>query len=456
MVKYGSSSSVATKEEETMKWDGRNHPFIEFDQFIMNWCRTKWNNETGKALWEDTYPDELFEIPESSDIWIDHCMTVYKCEMMTDYKQSQTLYKDDYFWTHEYQEIWMNRQRELLYSKVEKSVVGVPKAIVQKLSGGKVKESRQVLKKKYGNARAVSMETRQGIFDLGMPPTDAKDIPTGPAFEERTNLEDKFQELEDEQVALMTICPEKHRDEYKYGKESHLVRVVKKHIHKSYYATLRGVENLHRIRSNGGLAVREIDIHEHSYTDDHLPPWQELKDALLEEYHENSKGWGAYAKEQNGVPTMLIQNGSERCFGCGEEGHRRGAKECSAGPRDVHHTAPDWVKERAKGGKPRSGGPGKKGNQICRFFKNNGTCRFGDKCKFEHVKGNGSTKGNDGWFGEKSNRKRVATSVMQLISSDLEKEGKRRKSDEGSSGKSVKANAEVSRLYGLITSSGGN
>ena len=218
MVKYGSSSSVATKEEETMKWDGRNHPFIEFDQFIMNWCRTKWNNETGKALWEDTYPDELFEIPESSDIWIAHCMTVYKCEMMTDYKQSQTLYKDDYFWTHEYQEIWLNRQRELLYSKVEKSVVGVPKAIVQKLSGGKVKESRQVLKKKYGNARAVSMETRQGLFDLGMPPTDAKDIPTGPAFEERTNLEDKFQELEDEQVALMTICPEKHRDEYKYGK----------------------------------------------------------------------------------------------------------------------------------------------------------------------------------------------------------------------------------------------
>jgi hypothetical protein len=260
------------------------------------------------------------------------------------------------------------------------------------------------LKKKHGNARAASMETRQGIFDLAMPPTDAKDIPTGPAFEERTNLEDKFQELEDEQVALMTICPEKHRDEYKYGKESHLVRVVKKHIHKSYYETLRGVENLHRIRSNGGLAVREIDIHEHSYTDDHLPPWQELKDALLEEYHENSKGWGAYAKEQKGVPTMLIQNGSERCFGCGKEGHRRGAKECSAGPRDVHHTAPDWVKERAKGGKPGSGGPGKKGNQICRFFKNNGTCRFGDKCKFEHVKGNGSTKGNDGWFGEKSNR----------------------------------------------------
>ena len=168
MVKYGSSSSVATKEEETMKWDGRNHPFIEFDQFIMNWCRTKWNNETGKALWEDACPDELFDIPESSDVWVAHCMAVYKCEMMIDYKQSQVLYKADCFWTHEY-------QRELLYSKVEKPVVGVPKAIVQKLSGGKVQECRQVLKKKCGNARAVSMETRQGIFDLGMPPTDAKD-----------------------------------------------------------------------------------------------------------------------------------------------------------------------------------------------------------------------------------------------------------------------------------------
>jgi hypothetical protein len=296
------------------------------------------------------------------------------------------------------------------------------------------------------------METRQGIFDLGMPPTDAKDAPTGPAFEERTNVEDEFQELEDEQVALMAICPEKRRDECKHGKESHLVRVVKKHIHKSYYATLRGVENLHRIRSNGGLAVREIDIHEHSCTDDHLPPWQALKGALLEEHHENSKAWGSCAKEQKGVPTMLIQNGSERCFGCGEEGHRRGAKEYSAGPRDVHHTTPDWVKERAKGGKS---GSGKKGNQIYRFFKNNGTCRHGDKCKFEHVKGNGSTNGNDGRCGEKSNRERVATSVMQLISSDLEKEGKRRKSDGSSSEKSVKANVEVSRLYGLITSSGG-
>ena len=69
MVKYGSSSSVATKEEETMKWDGRNHPFIEFDQFIMNWCRTKWNNETGKALWEDTYPEAMHTGANAKAAW---------------------------------------------------------------------------------------------------------------------------------------------------------------------------------------------------------------------------------------------------------------------------------------------------------------------------------------------------------------------------------------------------
>lgn len=450
------SSSSTTKDAE-MKWNGYNHPFIEFDQFIMNWCRTKWNNETGKALWEDTYPDELFEIPESSDIWIAHCTSVYKCAMMNDYKQSQIMYMDDYFWTHEYQETWMTRQRELLYSQVEKSVVGVPKAVVQKLSGGKEREVRQVLRKKYGNARAVSMDTRQETFDLGMPPTDEQEQPTGLAFLERTNLEDKFQELEDEQAALMTICPEKHRAEYKWGKETHLVRVVKKHIHKSYFATVRGVESMHRIR-NGGLEFRTTDIHEHSFTDDHLPPWAELKDALIEEYHQNFRAWGLQAKEKKGVPTMLIQNGTGTCFACGEEGHRRGADECKAGPRDVHHTAPDWVKDRAKSG-TKSGGGAKGSKQICRFFKNNGTCKFGEKCKFTHVKGNGSTtKGNDGWFGDKSNRKRVAASVMQLISSDLEKEGKRQKTEEGesSSGKSTKANAEVSRLYGLIASSGGN
>ena len=283
-----------------------------------------------------------------------------------------------------------------------------------------------------------------------MPPTDDKLNPTGHGFQERTNMVEKLQELEDEKNELFQICPAKHRDTYKYGTESHLVRVVSENMHQSYNDVIRSVETLHRIRSAGGLDVQNLDIHEHSFSDDHLPPWSELKDALVQQYDVNCRNWGVSGLPKQDttnkkIPSMIMnEGGAAKCFACGDTGHRRGADSCKAGPRDVHSSAPDWVKNRAKGG-----GNGFKvgsGKGICNFYKNNGTCRFGEKCKYAHEKGASSTGGVGGF--KKGERKRVASMVAQSLVDRMEKSGKKTKSD---TTENKGKEDPIDRLYALMT-----
>ena len=227
-----------------------------------------------------------------------------------------------------------------MVSHVEGVVCGGAETVVVSVCSGdrdKARTIRAELKKKYGNARAVNLKTRQQLYDLGMPPVDSKMKPTGPAFLAKSNIIEKLQELEDEKNELFEICPEKHRATYKYGMESHLVRVVTDNLHHSYNEVARSVETLHRIRSAGGLdGEQRVDIHEHSFSDDHLPPWGELKDALIEKYDVNCRNWGTTGVGPNEdavdkVPVMMGTGGTPTCWGCGESGHRRGAKECKAG-----------------------------------------------------------------------------------------------------------------------------
>ena len=450
-----STSSSTTEEKEMTRWTGKNYSFSKFDRTVLNWACTKWNDELGAALWKDSFADELFQIPETAQEWLDHCELIHRFNLTDDYKNSKVLHGDAAFWTHSYQKIWLDRQRGLLYRRVEKCVEGGAETILNTIGAKDARKLRRALMKKYGNARAVKLETRQKLFDLGMPPTDDKNAPVGSAFEERTDMGEKFQELEDEKDELFNACPVKHQATYKYGMESHLTRIVKNNIHSSYHEVVRSVETMHRIRKNGGLSVvKDLDLHEHSYTDDHLPPWGELKDAVIEQYEIRKLNWDSYPEKDGRVKVpVMAMTGDPKCFACGETGHRRGANVCKAGPRDVHDSAPDWVKNQ-KGG--RNGGTGNGGNgnrnsgkQICNFFKANGTCRFGDRCKFEHV-GGGSSSGGGGNFGmNKGDRKRITAMVAQSLCDQMQQGGSKKSKKEGGDGKDA-----VQRLFSLMTSAG--
>lgn len=284
-----------------------------------------------------------------------------------------------------------------------------------------VRNMRSALKKKYGNARAVNLKTRQKLYDLGMPPTNDKMGATGKACKERTNVIEWMQKLEDEKNELFQICPEKHRDSYKYGTESHLVRVVTENIHSLYNEVVRSVEQLHRMRAAGGLEATNVDFHEHSFSDDHLPPWEELKDAITQQYDVNCRQWGITgldSTEQKKVPVMMGANtgGASTCWSCGETGHRRGDDACKAGKNTLHHSAPEWIRKRMNGGASNGGNRGKDGGaagkQVGNFFKAHGTCKFGSGCIFAHD--NGSSQGPKfGGLGKKDT-KRVASLMNKL------------------------------------------
>ena len=234
MGKKSTSSSTTDKDKETVLWDGKNFSFAKFDRMMTNWAGTKYNDELGVALWRDLFPDELFDIPETAQEWLDHCEMVHRFNLTDDYKNSKALYADADFWTHTYQKIWLNRQRGLVFRKVEKSVEGGAETVLNSTGVKDARKLRKALMKKYGNARAVKLETRQKLHDLGMPPTDDKNCPMGQAFEERTDMGEKFQQLEGENEEFFNTCLEKHRATYKYGMNTHLTRTMKNNIHSSY------------------------------------------------------------------------------------------------------------------------------------------------------------------------------------------------------------------------------
>ena len=59
-------------------WDGKNYSFPVFDRSVMSWCRTKWGEELGRSIWENKFPAELFEIPEGTEEWAEHCELVHR------------------------------------------------------------------------------------------------------------------------------------------------------------------------------------------------------------------------------------------------------------------------------------------------------------------------------------------------------------------------------------------
>ena len=106
------------------------------------------------------------------------------------------------------------------------------------------------------------------------------------------------------------------------------------------------------------------------------------------------------SRNKVGHPVMMLgEDGKaeKRCYGCGQFGHMRGAAECKAGKDAIWGGAPkaylDKVERRF--GKTPTGGKrslAAESKGICKYWSEDGYCRWGDKCKFEHVGPPGGSK----------------------------------------------------------------
>lgn len=94
----------------------------------------------------------------------------------------------------------------MLYTHVEKVTTGSALSEVIGVGVSNAWHLRRTLAKRFGDARTIDLKERERLYDLGMPPTDAGGNPTGPAFEEKTDMPEKLHELETERNALYQIC----------------------------------------------------------------------------------------------------------------------------------------------------------------------------------------------------------------------------------------------------------
>jgi hypothetical protein len=158
------------------------------------------------------------------------------------------------------------------------------------------------------------------------------------------------------------------------------------------------------------------DISRINYSEDWLPPYDELRTELVgtwKQYEKIQKEQGKHPRA--GVPAMPIlevhvQPGPDqkRCYGCGGLGHIRGDPKCSAGNKAVWKGAPEGFKRRMENGtrnpKPQAKGEkrGKgKGGSTQRisgkrkdydtsklpchnWSRGNGFCKYADACRYSH------------------------------------------------------------------------
>ncbi len=101
---------------------------------------------------------------------------------------------------------------------------------------------------------------------------------------------------------------------------------------------------------------------------------------------------------------MMLGEGGDskkerRCYGCGQMGHMRGAKECKAGKDAVWGGAPKVYLDKIQrkfGATPTSGKrmfPSDDSKTPCPYWSSgDGYCKFAERCKFDHSGPQGGSK----------------------------------------------------------------
>ena len=409
-----SNSTGGEKNEDDDKWDGDNTKLEDFDKMIARWCRKKWGTIIGNMIWENDLP-KLEDLQGAG--WDDHATEVWNSIDESDSTRAKFLWHmDSGFWSKSWHRKWRKQQYDKLFDKVESCVNGMAAMEVATLGMENAALLRSHLTKQFGGA-GEDVQARQDHYEAGMPKSKG-----GLAFPPNVNVPNKLRELEAERVALWKMCPPSKRDEYEYGKQTTLVKIVLRHLRTSEYSEcikslLQEIKIRREIQASlpvfneetGRLELPEKkniqqsteDWDYRNYNQDWLPSWDDLKSKLTSVWKERQFAKPGTAddvslknqkKSGSNLPVMFMPGAGLtpkfQCFGCGQMGHRKGDPECTAGPNDWHECCPPKFLERVKKLKRKGiDGMSKKKNSdgICRSFRDTGKCRFGAKCKFKHI-----------------------------------------------------------------------
>jgi len=477
IIKMPKSTGIDSSDDENSKkdkWSGVSTEMTSWEKRTARWCRKKWGTQVGNMIWTDTLPDvDTLQYADFNQ----HVTDVWDSINDSNSTQAKELWvMTSGFWSKEWQKKWRVKQYDKLFDKIEGSVTGSAALEVANLGMEKAHKLRHHLMRQFGGA-GEDLQARQEHFEAGMPKS-----PGMAAFPEGIDIPDKLRQLEAERYELWNLCPAKQRDEYEYGMESTLVKIVLRHLrHTSFQETVKSLLQEIKMKQDMLAAIPKWDPATSTFkipddadskrnTDDWdyrnfhidwLPSWEALKSKLVSVHKERSfvpagtrKSGGAQK-----LPTMFIPVGGgkpvmgtevpstpamfmpgagttprqPRCFGCGEVGHRKGDPGCQAGPDDWHECTPPKFLEKVKKNK-RKGvdnmSSQRKSDGICYQWRDTGKCSKGPACRFQHT----SPSGGSGGGGQrnlkrvkltKTEKKRVTSAAIQSVTAKLKKRAKK-------------------------------
>ena len=402
------SDDESTKSE---KFDGEEGKFETWAKGIGRWARKRHGRVIGDQLWDNALPVLSGDGQCDSVEFNEHAQAVYHSIQQRDAKLAAELWPvTSGFWSRAWHEQFRKWEYDKLYDKVETTLTDEALLELEALGRDEPWKIQAALRKQFGGS-GEDLGAREEHYKAGMP--EGNKAP----FFEGIDMVKKLRQLAAERTKLLLLCPLNKRDQYECGKETTLVKIVLKHLRgTSFHETAKGVLNqlkvLRQVKSvmpvddgSGKLTlpqqsdeVNDNDWDFRNFSDDWLPKFSTLKAALVAEFKERGFSGGANkVKGSEKLPSMVNPQFGQRnlCYGCGRPGCRIGSPECPAPPGQIHHTAPERVKQNnarrlakaAQGGGTKNDFKGTKPKQVCRFFQQTGKCRFGANCKFSHETG---------------------------------------------------------------------
>ena len=409
--------------DKDAKWNGSTSKLDDFDKSMGRWVRKQYGTKIGMWIWLDEVPD--IDALHGND-YDDYCETVWDSINDRDSTKAKYLYPTTSgFYNKEWQKKWISKQYDRLYDRVEGQCTDSALLEVEALGMDNAKGLRAHLVKQFGGA-GDDVRAREEHYQDGMPAAKGH-----AAFPPNVDMEGKLRQLSAERNALWKMCKSSLRKEYEWGKESALVKICLKHLRGTDYQPdvdrlLQEIKlkknfeaRLPVKAADGSISMPTVDEQKitddwdfRNYSDDWLPSWNDLKTKLISVY--KSKQFAAGSNQKGGpLPVMFVPGAGTFpkviCFGCGERGHRRGDPECKAGPNDWADCTPTRFKQKFGGGgggtrTNSQGGGGRFGNGassgkrgqdgmsvtksdgICFEYRDTGKCKFGEKCRFKHVR----------------------------------------------------------------------
>ena len=457
-----------TKESSTVLFDGdTNKDWISFDKSVGRWARSKYGTTIGDALWRNEMPD-LTGLNYAARMA--HFQEVWDTIDNANSSKAKHLYNNPVFWTAPWHEKWRTAAWDRLYDYVDSKTTGQANMEVVDVGMSKSPTLRKHLTRNFGGS-GEDVRAREARYQDGMR-RSADEKP----FYKGVNVPNKLRELAAERTALWKMCAEDKRGVYEWGKEKSLVKIVMKHTRSTEYepcieALLQEIKiqkqvakSVPKMNAAGTglvmpdpteMAVSTDDWEFRNYSDAWLPSWEQLRSKLVATYKSkqfrkaeketdpgSAGGNGGNGSSSRKLPVMLMKEikaamrdtianivpglgsspvpmrdsrGPMECWNCGKSGHK--SFECTE-PKKGNGFGKDKGPKRKWPAKKNGvdGISNQKTDEVCRAYRDTGKCRWGEKCKFVHVKNPGGKPATKfvGILTKKQKREITAAAVKTL------------------------------------------